>query len=76
MAHLEFTRQESNTFVLKINSLIKNEDLVTVFQKMFRKLKYNHIEGIKLMWNAGFKINSKAGCVLAHSWASGKAYRW
>ncbi len=63
MAHLKFTRQESNTFVLKINSLIKNEDLVTVFQKMFQKLKYNHIEGIKLMWNAGFKINSKAGYV-------------
>ncbi len=41
MAHLEFTRQQSNTFVLKINSLIKNEDLVTVFQKMFQKFKYN-----------------------------------
>jgi len=60
-------------FVLKTGSQIKNEDQVVVNQKMFEKLKYHQIEGIKFMWNACFETNSSAGCVLAHCMGLGKS---
>jgi transcriptional regulator ATRX len=60
-------------FVLKRDSHIKNEDLVIVNQNLFEKLKYHQIEGIKFMWNACFKIDSSAGCVLAHCMGLGKS---
>ena len=62
-----------NNLVLKRDSFIKDEDLVTVNHKMLQKLKYHQIEGIKFMWNAVFKNDSKAGCVLAHCMGLGKS---
>ena len=59
--------------VLKRDSPIKDEDLVTVNQKMFLKLKNHQIEGIKFMWNAVFKEDSKGGCILAHCMGLGKS---
>lgn len=68
-----FCEQQMDQFVLKTGSQIKNEDQVVVNQKMFEKLKYHQIEGIKFMWNACFKTNSSAGCVLAHCMGLGKS---
>lgn len=51
----------------------KDQESVTVHPHLMEKLKFHQVEGVKFMWNACFKSDTKSGCVLAHCMGLGKS---